>query len=73
MCHNSEPVKRIVLDLSPRLKKLSSVAIFFITKYMYKIFKLLIKPLFLRLFEPDHSEMKEIFYEIVNIHSVGNF
>ena len=71
MCHNSEPVKRIVLDLSPRLKKLSSVAIFFITKC--KIFKLLIKPLFLRLFEPDQSEIKEIFYEIVNIHSVGNF
>ena len=71
MCHNSEPVKRIVLDLFPRLKKLSSVAIFFITKC--KIFKLLIKPLFLRLFEPDQSEIKEIFYEIVNIHSVGNF
>ena len=58
MCHNSEPVKRIVLDLSPGLKKLSSVAIF-ITKC--KIFKLLIKPLFLRLFEPDQSEIKEIF------------
>ena len=26
-----------------------------------KIFKLLIKPLFLRLFEPDQSEIKEIF------------
>ena len=44
---------------------------FFITKC--KIFKLLIKPLFLRLFEPDQSEIKEIFYEIVNIHSVGDF
>ena len=44
---------------------------FFITKC--KIFKLLIKPLFLKLFEPDQSEIKEIFYEIVNLHSVGNF
>ena len=44
---------------------------FLITKC--KIFKLLIKPLFLRLFEPDQSEIKEIFYEIVNIHSEGNF
>ena len=44
---------------------------FFITKY--KIFELLVKPLFLRLFEPDQSEIKEIFYEIVNIHSVGDF
>ena len=34
-----------------------------------KIFKLLIKPLFLRLFEPDQSEIKEIFQEIVNIHT----
>ena len=38
-----------------------------------KIFKLLIKPLFLRLFEPDRSEIKEIFQEIVNIHNGGNF
>ena len=44
---------------------------FLITKC--KIFQLLIKPLFLRLFEPDQSEMKEVFYEIVNIHSVGDF
>ena len=44
---------------------------FLITKW--KIFKLLIKPLFLRLFEPDQSEIKKIFYEIVNIHSVGDF
>ena len=44
---------------------------FLITKC--KIFKLLIKPLFLRLFEPDQSEIKEIFYAIVNIHSMGNF
>ena len=71
MCHNSEPVKRIVLDLSPRLKILSSVAIFFVNKY--KLFKLLIEPLFLRLCEPDQTEIKEIFYEIVNIHSVGDF
>ena len=41
--------------------------------FSYKIFKLLIKPLFLKLFEPDQSKIKEIFYEIVNIHSVGNF
>ena len=71
MCHNSEPVKRIVLDLSPRLKKTKQCCHFFITKC--KIFKLLVKPLFLRLFEPDQSEIKEIFYEIVNIHNVGNF
>ena len=38
-----------------------------------KLFKLLIKPLFLRLFEPDQSEIKEIFQEIVNIHNGGNF
>ena len=38
-----------------------------------KIFKLLIKTLFLRLFEPDQSEIKEIFQEIVNIHIGGNF
>ena len=38
-----------------------------------KIFKLLIKLLFLRLFEPDQSEIKEIFYEIVNLHNLGNF
>ena len=38
-----------------------------------KIFNLLIKPLFLRLFEPDQSEIKEIFQEIVNIHNGGNF
>ena len=39
----------------------------------WKIFKLLIKPLFLRLFQPDQSEIKEIFQEIVNIHNGGNF
>ena len=38
-----------------------------------KLFKLLIKPLFLRLFEPDQSEIKEIFQEIMNIHNGGNF
>ena len=38
-----------------------------------KLFKLLIKPLFLRLFEPDQSEIKEIFQEIVNIHNGGDF
>ena len=38
-----------------------------------KIFKLLIKLLFLRLFEPDQSEIKEIFYEIVNLHNLGDF
>ena len=51
--------------------KLCSVAIFLVNKY--KIFKLLIEPLFLRLFEPDQSEIKEIFSEIVNIHNVGDF
>ena len=39
----------------------------------YKLFKLFIKLLFLRLFEPDQREIKEIFYEIVNLHSVGDF
>ena len=43
----------------------------FITKC--KIFKLLTKLLFLRLFEPDQSEIKDIFYEIVNLHNLGNF
>ena len=38
-----------------------------------KLFKLLIKLLFLRLFEPDQSEIKEIFYEIVNLHNLGDF
>ena len=38
-----------------------------------QIFKLLIKTLFLRLFEPDQNEIKEIFQEIVNIHNGGNF
>ena len=37
------------------------------------LFKLPIKPSFLRLFEPDQSEIKEIFQEIVNIHNGGNF
>ena len=36
-----------------------------------KIFKMLIEMLFLRLFEPDQSEIKEIFQEIVNIHNGG--
>ena len=34
---------------------------------------MLIKPLFLRLFEPDQSKIKEIFQEIVNIHNGGDF
>ena len=38
-----------------------------------KIFKLVIKPLFLWLFEQDQREVKEIFQEIVNIHNGGNF
>ena len=38
-----------------------------------KIFKMLIETLFLRLFEPDQSEVKEIFQEIVHIHNGGNF
>ena len=38
-----------------------------------KIFKMLIETLFLRLFEPDQSEIKEIFQEIVNIHTGGDF
>ena len=38
-----------------------------------KLFKLLIKPLFLRLFEPDRSEIKEIFQEIANIHNGDDF
>ena len=37
-----------------------------------KIFKMLIETLFLRLFEPDQSEIKEIFQEIVNIHNGGD-
>ena len=39
----------------------------------YKIFKMLIETLFLRLFEPDQSEIKKIFQEIVNIYNGGNF
>ena len=38
-----------------------------------KIFKMLIDTLFLRLFEPDQSEIKEIFQEIVNIHNGSDF
>ena len=38
-----------------------------------KIFKMLIETLFLRLFEPDQSEIKEIFQEVVNIHNGGDF
>ena len=38
-----------------------------------KIFKMLIETLFLRLFEPDQSEIKEIFQEIVNIYNGGDF
>ena len=38
-----------------------------------KIFKMLIETLFLRLFEPDQSEIKEIFQEIVNINNGGDF
>ena len=38
-----------------------------------KIFKLSIKPLFLWLFEPDQSKIKEIFQEIVNIHNGSDF
>ena len=34
-----------------------------------KIFKMLIETLFLRLFESDQSEIKEIVQEIVNIHN----
>ena len=34
-----------------------------------KIFKMVIETLFLRLFEPDQSEIKEIVQEIVNIHN----
>ena len=44
---------------------------FFVNKC--KIFKLLIKPLFLRLFEPDQNKIKEIFQENVNIHNGSNF
>ena len=38
-----------------------------------KIFKMLIETLFLRLFEPDQSEIKEIVQEIVNIHNGAIF
>ena len=38
-----------------------------------KIFKMLIETLFLRLFEPDQSEIKEIVQEIVNIHNEAIF
>ena len=34
-----------------------------------KIFKMFIETLFLRLFEPDQSEINEIVQEIVNIHN----
>ena len=34
---------------------------------------MLIETLFLRLFEPDQSEIKEIFQEIVNIHNGAIF
>ena len=53
------------------IKRNYAVLPFFITKC--KIFKLLIKLLFLRLFEPDQREIKEIFYEIVNLHNLGDF
>ena len=38
-----------------------------------KIFKMLIKTLFLRLFQPDQSKIKEIIQEIVNIHNGSIF
>ena len=38
-----------------------------------KIFKMLIKTLFLQLFEPDQNEIKEIVQEIVNIHNGAIF
>ena len=38
-----------------------------------KIFKMLLETLFLRLFEPDQSEIKEIVQEIVNIHNGAIF
>ena len=38
-----------------------------------KIFKMLIETLFLRLFEPDQSEIKEIVQKIVNIHNGAIF
>ena len=38
-----------------------------------KILKILIETLFLRLFEPDQSEIKEIVQEIVNIHNGAIF
>ena len=38
-----------------------------------KIFKILIETIFLRLFEPDQSEIKEIVQEIVNIQNGAIF
>ena len=38
-----------------------------------KIFKMLIETLFLRLFEPDQSKIKEFVQEIVNIHNGAIF
>ena len=38
-----------------------------------KTFKILIETVFLRLFEPDQSEIKEIVQEIVNIHNGAIF
>ena len=57
-----------ILDFSLRIKQLCH---FLVNKC--KIFRLLIETLFLRLFESDQSEIKEIVQEIVNIHNGAIF
>ena len=59
------------LEFTPKNYEIKQCCHFLVHKC--KIFKSLIKTLFLRLFEPDQSEIKEIFQEIVNIHNGGDF
>ena len=70
MCHNGEPVKRIIWIFFKK-HVIKQCCHFLLNKC--KIFKMLIETLFLLLFEPDQSEIKENFHEIVNIHNGAIF
>ena len=69
--HMQKQVKRKSRMFS--IKRNYAVLPYFYNYSKCKIFKLLIKLLFLRLFEPDQGEIKKIFYEIVNLHNLGDF
>ena len=76
-CAMARPIVKIAVGQADssgmyfKVREIKKCCHFLITKC--KIFKLLVKLLFLRLFEPDQSEIKEIFYEIVNLHNLGDF